>query len=293
MTLIDLINTWNLEHDVELDNFETFFAGCTIDNRLDRGVVIGTILDECGSMKPLYNVSGTFKWFTENWFKKYQWNIGKLCDTLDFEYNPLRNKWSESTDTVMIDQNLKTDEDVTESSERDNTGTRTVADTGTQRTDNTGTQKTNDTGTQRTNDTGTQRTEYGETTENTISAMNSGTYQPDNNSVMSGDSERTDDLESLRTDNLESLRTDNLESLRTDNLESLRTDNLKEVVEKANGRDKEEVLDWDETDTHAEEGMSGSTTYQDLIEKERKIAQFSVYNWIAKKFASEMFLLVY
>ena len=293
MTLIDLINTWNLQHDKEIDDLTSFFSECIIDERLDRDVVIMSIIDECGAMRPLYNVSQTMKVFTENWFKKYRWNIEKLCDTLDFEYDPLTNKKTDWTETTEIEQNLVTEEGIEESKEKKNTGTQKVEDTGTQKMENTGTQKMENTGTQKMENTGTQKTEYNEDVENTTSAMNANDYQPDNNSETVGESTRTDDLESTRTDDLESTRTDNLESTRTDNLESTRTDNLTETESRSNDRDKSENLDWSETDTHTETGMSGSLSYQDLIEKERKIAQFSIYNWIAKKYASEMFLLVY
>ena len=285
MTLIDLINTWNLQHDKEIDDLTSFFSECIIDERLDRDVVIMSIIDECGAMRPLYNVSQTMKVFTENWFKKYRWNIEKLCDTLDFEYDPLTNKKTDWTETTEIEQNLVTEEGIEESKEKKNTGTQKVEDTGTQKMENTGTQKMENTGTQKMENTGTQKTEYNEDVENTTSAMNANDYQPDNNSETVGESTRTDDLESTRTDNLESTR--------TDNLESTRTDNLTETESRSNDRDKSENLDWSETDTHTETGMSGSLSYQDLIEKERKIAQFSIYNWIAKKYASEMFLLVY
>lgn len=292
MTLIDLINTWNLRNDKEIDDLTSFFEGCVIDSRLDRDIVIMSIIDECGSMKPLYNVSSTMRVFTENWFKKYQWNIGKLCDTLDFEYDPLTNKRTDWTEKVDIDQNLATEEDIEESRERNNTGTQSTADTGTQSKTNTGTQSMANTGTQKTENTGTQRTDYDEDVENTISAMNESGYQPDNKSETDGGSTRTDDLEMLRTDNLNGTRTDNLNEMRTDNLNSLRTDNLTENIARASDRDKNENLQWNETDTHEESGLVNGT-FQDLIEKERKIAQFSIYNWIAKKYASEMFLLVY
>ena len=269
MTLIDLINTWNLQHDKEIDDLTSFFSECIIDERLDRDVVIMSIIDECGAMRPLYNVSQTMKVFTENWFKKYRWNIGKLCDTLDFEYDPLTNKKTDWTETTEIEQNLVTEEGIEESKEKKNTGTQKVEDTGTQKMENTGTQKMENTG--------TQKTEYNEDVDNTTSAMNANDYQPDNKSETDGESTRTDDLESTRTDDLESTR----------------TDDLTETESRTNDRDKSENLDWNETDTHTETGMSGSVSYQDLIEKERKIAQFSIYNWIAKKYASEMFLLVY
>lgn len=44
------------------------------------------------------------------------------------------------------------------------------------------------------------------------------------------------------------------------------------------------------TDEHIH-GTDGS--FQDLIEKERKLAQFNIYNWIIERMRKELFLLVY
>lgn len=40
-------------------------------------------------------------------------------------------------------------------------------------------------------------------------------------------------------------------------------------------------------------GKDGDMPYQDLIEKERKIVEFNIYNWIIKQMRKELFLLVY
>ena len=227
-TLIDIIQMFNISNGNELSDMESFYDDIELDQRLDKEIVINTILDECGAMTALYNTSPVFKRFSDNFFKKYKWNITKLADTLHFEYDPLKNKnvtWTETTD---ITQELDTDESAEESRTKDNTGTRTTVG------------------------------DYEET--NTISAMNSNTYEPDNKS---------------ESDN-----------------SSTRTDALKEEISAETGRTKNEDLTWEETDTHTESGTEG-VIYQDLIEKERKIAQFSIYGWIAKKYASELFLLVY
>ena len=260
MTFLDIIQTWNYEHDLELDNIGSMFEDIVLDERLDKETMVTCLLDECGAMESLYNTTPTFKVMSDNFFKKYQWNITKLADTLHFEYDPLKNKNLEWTETTSIEQNLDTEEDHSENRTRSNTGTQTI----------------NDTGTQTTNETGTQVNEFDGDETNTISAMNSSTYEPDNKTT---------------TDN-SNTRTDNLQKQRTDNLQNQRTDNLLEGEQKAGDRNKSEDLTWEETDTHTESGTN-DISYQDLIEKERKIAQFSLYGWIAKKYAHELFLLVY
>lgn len=308
MTLLDIIETYNVRYNHDLDDLGSIFQDIDIDPRLDKDILIGALLDECGAMDAIYTTTSTFKYFSDNFFKKYKWNIEKLINSLEFEYNPLENKKLDWVETTNIEQNLDTDEAHTEERTKDNTGTQTTADTGTQTNadtgtqtnKNTGTQTNKNTGTQTTEDTGTQVNNYDETETNTISAMNSDNYQPDNKSEKEGQNTRTDDLTSTRTDNLTgtrtddltSTRTDNLTSTRTDNLTKTRTDNLKEDINATNTRTKDEDLTWDETDTHSEHGTN-NVLYQDLIEKERKISQFSIYGWISRKYAKELFLLVY
>lgn len=228
MTLLDIIQIWNYEHDNDLNDMGSIFEDIVLDERLDKDTLISVLLDECGAVQSVYNTTPTFKHFSDTFFKKYQWNITKLADTLYFEYDPLKNKNVEWTETTSIEQQLDTDEGTEESRTKDNTGTRS--------------------------------NQFEDTETNTISAMNSSTYEPDNQSSSSGS--------------------------------NTMTDNLKEEIAATKSRDKNENLTWEETDTHVESGNDG-LVYQDLIKKEREIAQFSIYGWIAKKYKSELFLLVY
>lgn len=228
MTLIDLIQMYNINHDIDVDDMNSFYNDIVIDERIDKEVLVASLLDECGAMDSIYNTTATFKYFSDMFFRKYEKNISKLLDTLEGNYDPLKNKNIKWTETIQIEQNLDTAEDTTENRSKDNTGTR----------GNT----------------------YSENETNTISAMNSSNYEPDNKSDTTGS--------------------------------NTRTDNLHEGVQATTGRTKDEDLNWDETDTHTEGGIE-NMPYQDLIEKERKVWQFSIYNWISKRYAKELFLLVY
>lgn len=220
MTFLDMIQMYNVKLHHELNDITTMFQDIELDQRLNKNVLAGILLDECGAMRCLYETTDTFKYFSDNFFKKYSWNITKLVDSINFEYDPLKNKNIEWTETTDIEQNLDTGEERNKGN------------------------------------TGTQGNSYTAEEVNTISAMNSSNYEPDNKSNTSGS--------------------------------STRTDNLHEQITAS----KDEDLTWDETDTHVESGTN-DMAYQDLIEKERKQAQFNVYNWIAKKYAHELFLLVY
>lgn len=216
MTFLDMIETYNIVNGNNLNDIESIFKDIELDERLDKSTLAGVLLDKCGAMRCIYETTASFKYFSDLFFKKYAWNITKLVNSLHFEYDPLKNKNMEWTETTEIEQNLDTEEN------------------------------------REKNNTGTEGTVFTET--NTISAMNSSTYQPDNQ----------------REGN------------------STRTDNLKET----NDSNKNENLTWDETDTHKESGLE-RMPYQDLIEKERKVSQFNIYMWIADKYSSELFLMVY
>lgn len=216
MTFLDMIEMYNIQNGKELNDIGSMYEDIVLDSRVDKEVLVGALLDECGAMRCLYETTATFKYFSDNFFKKYAKNIEKMWDTLEYEYDPLVNKeleWVEETD---ITQNLDTEEN----RNKDNTGT--------------------------------QGNVYEET--NTVSAMNSDNYSPDNKS----------------------------------NSSNTRTDNFNEQVDAT----KNEDLTWDETDSHKEKGIV-NVAYQDLIEKERRVAEFNVYNWISKKYAKELFLLIY
>lgn len=228
MTFLDMIEMYNLKVGNDLDDIESLFEGAQIDERLDKHVLAGVLLDKCGAMNCIYETTATFKYFSDNFFKKYEWNITKLVDSVNLRYDPLKNKSVTWTETTDIAQNLDTDETSDKDRERKNTGT--------------------------------QGSSYTESETNTVSAMNSSNYEPDNKRDTTGS--------------------------------NTRTDNLNEKIDESNTRTKNEDLTWDETDEHIESGMVNGT-YQDLIEKERKQAQFNVYNWIADKYAKELFLLVY
>lgn len=252
MTFLDMIEMYNVTRGNELDDLEAMFSDIVLDQRLDKSTLIGVLLDHCGAMDCIYETTDTFKYFSNNFFKKYEWNITKLCDTLSFQYDPLKTKNIEWTETTSIEQNLDTEED------------RTRA--------NTGTQGTSFTDTKNNTHSDTDRNSYEDTQTNTISAMNSSSYEPDNKRDTSGSGSTTN------TGNY----------TETDTGSNTRTDNLSERINATKGED----LNWNETDTHTESGTDG-TPYQDLIQKERRQAEYNIYNWIAEKYAHELFLLVY
>ena len=109
-------------------------------------------------------------------------------------------------------------------------------------------------------DTNTDEEEKGSTTtENTVSAYDSNTYQPKDKSVTTPNTHIDHDTHH--------------ESITTSDIEST-VDTDKGLEERIYGKDSE-------------------PSYQTLIEQERKLAEFNIYNWIIKQMRHELFLLVY
>ena len=308
MTLLDIIEVYNLNNGKDLNDITAIFEDIELDNRLDKETLAGVLLDECGAMTSIYNVTSTFKYFSNLFFKKYAWNISKLVDTLEFQYDPLKNRRLDWTETSDIQQNLVTDEDVSESRTKGNTGTQTntldetVAGSYTDRMqDNiTETDEKSYSETVQGSKSETEETDFNSTETNTISAMNSSSYEPDTQRTTNSGTDRTlsgsDSKSTSGSEDTDIAKEDIKNTTGSDTKDTdatrVRTDNLTETIAASTGRDKNEDLDWDETDTHEESGTV-NTDYQTLIEKERKVAQFSIYGWIAKKYAKELFLLVY
>ncbi len=292
MTYLDLIQIYNLQSDRDLNDIEAIFADIDIDERIDKTILAGTILDECGAMNCIYTTSPTFKFMSDNFFARNKESISRIMDTLEIKYSPLESinfGWTEKTD---IKQDLDTTEDITEDRTKTNTGTTTTNTTGTTTTTETGSTTTDETGSVDTANTGTQNTTGSLTEENTISAMNDSNYQPDSHKTSSSTNNRTDDLLEHTEKDLETVKNENLTKEQEDSLTEEQVDDRSEQINANNNRVKNEGLVWNETDTHNEKGSKGFA-YQDLINKELKIRNFSIYSWIAKKYAKEMFLLVY
>ena len=119
MTFLDMIETYNIVNGNDLNDIESIFKDIELDERLDKSTLAGVLLDECGAMRCIYETTASFKYFSDLFFKKYAWNITKLVNSLNFEYDPLKNKNMEWTETTQIEQNLDTEEN----REKNNTGT--------------------------------------------------------------------------------------------------------------------------------------------------------------------------
>lgn len=189
----------------------------TLDSRIDRDAMNKAIITRLGACRPLTTNTTVFKTMLDEFFNRYNYNIGKLLDTMYYEYDPLANK------------------DWTRTEHRESVGDI----------DNTDTYTTNNTGTD-----GLSRTD-----ETTVSAYDSSSYQPKQKVGVTSSENTTSNTSHT----------------------GATTSDIKSDV------DTEENF----------KGKDSDDTYQTLIEQERELSQFNIYNWIIEQMRRELFLLIY
>lgn len=211
MNLIDVLDLYALEqHSSDLT---LMLQDYTLDSRIDRTILNRVIIKELGARRCLTNTPQIFKFMLEEFFDKWNYNIGKLIDTMYLEYDPLSNK------------NITRTEDSKDT--RDDTIGNTRTDDLTTETDN--------------------------NTKLNTSAYDVDTYQPRTENIVDGTVKDTGTV------------TDEGSLNRVD------TGDL-------------DIKEW---------GKDGQDSYQKLVEQERKLSQFNIYNWIIQQMRKELFLLVY
>lgn len=90
MNLIDMLDFYamlNHSNDMFL-----MLQDYVLDSRIDREQMNKIIVKELGNCRPFVHESTVFKFALEEFFGKYNYNIGKLIDTMYLEYNPLNDK---------------------------------------------------------------------------------------------------------------------------------------------------------------------------------------------------------
>lgn len=90
MNLIDVLDLYAMEHDST--DLTLMLQDYTLDSRIDRTVLNRVIIKELGARRCATNTPAIFKFMLEEFFDKWNYNIGKLIDTMYFQYDPLSNK---------------------------------------------------------------------------------------------------------------------------------------------------------------------------------------------------------
>lgn len=218
MNLSDLlqIGTMYQEPNTELDYY-WLWKDIVLDSRLDKEVLITSILRELSDSTPIVGTVGGFKTQSDAFFKRWKQQISKLIDTMELEYNPIWNVDGDTWETRDIDRERQ------ESVGDDFTRNQTDTDDGTR--------------------------------EHQVSADNSSAYQPESY-------DKTHDGSSTNETTGRDINTNETEGT-ADRFHQKRTGNI------------------------------GVTTTQKMINEERELQEFNIYNWIVNKYNVELFLRVW
>ena len=301
MTLLDLMEVYKLIKNKEDVNalLLDMFQIANIDERIDRTILAGRFLMDCGTREPRYNTTDTFLFFGSVWLQSKAQNISQWLDALDIEYNPLieyeehrledidREHITNGTDTkardVATTENTTRDTDTTETTSRDVDTTETNS----RDYDSTESSTLNQTN-------GDTRTDNF-TDEHLVSAENESGVQlrnRDTHTETVGDTATRTESES----NTESI---DESGNRTENVDESgnRTESVDESASKTARIDEDITNTRRDTTTHddtVDTTLTGrKTAAYDLIIKEMEKAKLNIYDSLIDDFADVMFLNVF
>lgn len=262
ITLLDLYN---------LDN--ALFDELQIPEKLDKDILTNNLLLRYGSLEPIYSNPSDLKTMIGFWAKRRVIIWNRLLATTEYEYNPIENS--------------NRYEDIDDTSKKTNTGTDTDVKQGTVK------------------DTGTDNRELannGTTTLNKgTSSETSGNYTDTTETTDSATGYNSDELKVVTNNKVESkgnstfTTTDSGKDETT--IENTGHDNRTVDLSHEDNTTNTKTLDLSEDSTYKRKahlhGNIGVTTTQQMIEQERNIVKFDMYNYIITDFVENFLTLVY
>ena len=262
-----LTNELDLQQGIcDIYNYDnSIFDRMQLPEGVDRDLTLDTIFSKYGHT-PLFRPDPNWlKYYIGSWSLKNAYTWSKLYNTTIIDYDPIANydRTETATDTRTMSTKGGENEDINRNG--------TVTDTGTATTNENRSEE----------ETSTQNAEHekGTTLERTISADNSSTYQPDNKESVSGSDTDTSRMNSSTESSSRISNTTNASQNSTDDT----------------GRKLSRTEDVTESTEHSVRayGNIGVTTTQQMLQSERDIVQFNIYDFIADSFKNEFCLLIY
>ena len=233
------------------------FDGIILPSGLTQEDVVNEILQECATMEPLYGDPDLIHQMIVHWFKTRNYTFQRLYDTMYLEYNPLENAYR--TETRQTDYGREysrtSSENITENEETTNSGnSENSKDTGS-------TQKT--------------KSETTATSKDQVAPYNDDNFhdttQTTGNNTSNGNVENSgNETENGSFDNSASRETSRKNSGNLDDTENTKT-----------------------TDNFTLKGSIGLITPQQMIEQERNVVKFNLYEYIATEFSKRFMIQVY
>lgn len=81
---------------------DTLFDGIKLHPDINHGLLVSTIMFQCGLQMVLYQDYDVYKSHVHNWFAIHEWNFNRLAELIKKEYEPLWNKDVKDTSTERI-----------------------------------------------------------------------------------------------------------------------------------------------------------------------------------------------
>lgn len=228
--------------------------GYVLDSRLNRENLNNCIKSKLGSSMPVYTNTKIFKFKLETWFSVHEQNISKLVDTTLFQYNPIdnydRTETVENENSSTKTSNITVNQDISDSHSGKDTEVSDIKNGGSDST-----------------------------------SSNSG-----GDSTLSKSAYNVEGYSPLETTETSSQDTSSTTYGATQN--NTHSKSYGETIQrKGNNSEDRSVADTGtSTSTIHARGNIGVTTTQQMIEQERNISLFNIYDWIVEKLDKELFL---
>lgn len=275
----------------------TILDNLVIPTEVNRDTLIPLLLIRTGNLETFYPDPMFFKDFVGIWSRSRVDIWQKLWETTQYEYNPIHNYDRKEEREYQY----TTVEDETHSGTRDDTINRTNSETE-DINENTTENVTDDTGVTGTDTANKTSNTTGSTTDNTdgtveeqVSAFNSIAYQPDRKTITDNDytsnvTGHVDNDETMTTKR-DTMETRDTEGSRTIDRDTTGTEKVTDNEQTAGKIDKTTTHSYKET--LRAYGNIGVTTTQQMIESERELVKFNIYEYIVDEFSREFCLQVY
>lgn len=281
------------------------FDGIILPAGLTQEDVVNEILQECATMEPLYGDPELFHQMILHWFKTRNYTFQRLYDTMYLEYNPLENAYR--TETRETDYGREYSRDTTRNStENENTQNNGEGNTTKKFENNQEVSSTKEINGGETIDSG-KDTESTQDTTSTTTASTTDKVAPYND----------DNFHDTTQTNGENTAVGKVENTGKETLSETRETETSETVSETLDNSGNETSGYSEnnsgnrslssngtenigdtenaktTDKFTLKGSIGLITPQQMIEQERNIVKFNLYEYIAMEFSKRFMIQVY
>lgn len=267
----------------------TIWSDATFPDEVSRTDLIEKICVDCAELELLYSDPAMMRLMIKNWCRTESHIWEKLADTLDLDYNPIYNLDVTYEETRTPNLTRKRTPQLSEYATKSNNATRTPNITEARTPNLTETRTPNLTETRTPNTTVTETPT--DTTTNEVAGYNASTFE-NASRVTRGGTVTTAETgtETNATTGTETNATTGTDTTQTTGTESTRQS---ETETRTHSGTETETETGNEVTNVRRFGNQGVTMTQDMIEKERQVVQFTLYEYITKSFKNRFCLLVY